>query len=84
MIGSFDRLGFERHRKRFRAADLDFRLEGRVCLVTGANSGIGRATSRALAARGESRRSEESSMVPPRSEFLRPTAGWRPGEPLDA
>ena len=52
MIGSFDRLGYERHRKRFRAADLDFRLEGRVCLVTGANSGIGRATSRALAARG--------------------------------
>jgi NAD(P)-dependent dehydrogenase (short-subunit alcohol dehydrogenase family) len=52
VIGSFDRLGFERHRKRFRAADLDVRLEGRVCLVTGANSGIGRATSRALAARG--------------------------------
>jgi dehydrogenase/reductase SDR family member 12 len=52
MIGSFDRLGYARHRKRFRAADLDVRLEGRVCLVTGANSGIGRATSRALAARG--------------------------------
>jgi NAD(P)-dependent dehydrogenase (short-subunit alcohol dehydrogenase family) len=52
MIGSFDRLGFERHRKRFRAADLEVRLDGRVCLVTGANSGIGRATSRALAARG--------------------------------
>jgi len=52
MIGVFDRLGLERHRKRFRAADLDVRLEGRVCLVTGANAGIGRATSRALADRG--------------------------------
>lgn len=84
MIGSFDRLGYERHRKRFRAADLDLRLEGRVCLATGASSGVGRATSRALAARGESRRWEESSMVPARAEPLRPTACWRPGEPQDA
>jgi len=52
MIGVFDRLGFERHRKRFRPADLDVRLEGRACLVTGASAGIGRATSRALADRG--------------------------------
>jgi NAD(P)-dependent dehydrogenase (short-subunit alcohol dehydrogenase family) len=52
VIGSFDRLGYARHRKRFREADLSVRLEGRICLVTGANSGIGRATSRALAARG--------------------------------
>jgi NAD(P)-dependent dehydrogenase (short-subunit alcohol dehydrogenase family) len=52
MIGVFDRLGLERHRKAFDAADLEVRLEGRVCLVTGANAGIGRATSRALAARG--------------------------------
>ena len=52
MIGVFDRLGYERHRRAFRAADLEVRLEGRTCLVTGANAGIGRATSRALAARG--------------------------------
>jgi len=52
VIGSFDRLGYERHRRRFRSADLDVRLDGRLCLVTGANSGIGRAVSRGLALRG--------------------------------
>lgn len=52
MIGSFDRIGFERHRRSFRPGDLDVRLGGRTCVVTGANSGIGRATARALAARG--------------------------------
>ena len=49
---SFDRGGYARHAMRFRASDLEVDLAGRVALVTGANSGIGFATSLALAARG--------------------------------
>lgn len=52
ILFSFDRSGFERHACRFDAADLDADIAGRVCLVTGANSGIGFATARALARRG--------------------------------
>ena len=52
MIGSFDRIGFRRHSRAFRAADLDVELSGRVCLVTGGNAGLGRATADALAKRG--------------------------------
>jgi NAD(P)-dependent dehydrogenase (short-subunit alcohol dehydrogenase family) len=51
-LGSFDRIGFERHALGFDPGDLDVDLRGRRCLVTGANSGIGYATARALAARG--------------------------------
>jgi NAD(P)-dependent dehydrogenase (short-subunit alcohol dehydrogenase family) len=49
---SFDRSGFHRHEAAFVAADLDVDLTGRVCLVTGANSGIGLQTTLALAERG--------------------------------
>jgi dehydrogenase/reductase SDR family member 12 len=52
VVLSFDRSGFVRHSATFRADDLDVDLSGRICLVSGANSGLGLATSRALAARG--------------------------------
>ena len=48
IVRSFDRSGFERHARRFDPADLEVDLHGRRILVTGANSGLGRATALAL------------------------------------
>lgn len=52
IVFSFDRSGFERHARGFDPADLDVDLAGRRVLVTGANSGLGLAAVRALAALG--------------------------------
>ena len=51
IVFSFDRTGYKRHRAEFTPEDLDAPMLGRVCLVTGGNSGLGLATARALAER---------------------------------
>lgn len=52
ILCSFDRSGFKRHATSFDPQDLEVDLAGRICLVTGANSGIGLECSAALAERG--------------------------------
>jgi NAD(P)-dependent dehydrogenase (short-subunit alcohol dehydrogenase family) len=52
VLYSFDRSGYRRHATAFTPGDLDVDLAGRICLVTGANSGIGFETACGLAARG--------------------------------
>jgi dehydrogenase/reductase SDR family member 12 len=49
---SFDRSGFERHRRAHRDPDIRIDLGDRVCLVTGASAGLGLESARELARRG--------------------------------
>ena len=49
IISSFDRTGFRIHQLTFDPNDLDVDLDGKRCLVTGANSGIGFESALALA-----------------------------------
>ncbi|KDP26180.1 hypothetical protein JCGZ_22274 [Jatropha curcas] len=49
---NFTKSGFLEHSKNFKPEDMQTRIEGKNCMVTGANSGIGYATAEALASRG--------------------------------
>lgn len=52
VVLSFDQTGFIRHRQQFNPEEDQAPLTGRQCAITGANSGLGRATAHTLAARG--------------------------------
>lgn len=43
--------GYSEHSKKFNPEDMQTNIEGKNCIVTGANSGIGYATAEGLASR---------------------------------
>ncbi|PKU63559.1 hypothetical protein MA16_Dca023969 [Dendrobium catenatum] len=47
----FTKSGFQEHSKKFKAEDMQVQMEGKNCLVTGGNSGIGFAAAEGLASR---------------------------------
>ncbi|CAA6666244.1 unnamed protein product [Spirodela intermedia] len=49
---NFTTQSFMEHSKKFEEQDMEIRMEGKNCVVTGANSGIGFATAAGLASRG--------------------------------
>ena len=52
VVLSYTRLGYVPRQPAWKNADLDFDMTGQVCLVTGASSGLGRASAKVLARLG--------------------------------